>query len=283
MSQHKLFERYPLDGEVQIGAEKLTTPYQIYNGRILFIGGRVEGAVAADLLRKESLAPILDQEGKALAALWVCDFTDANLGPHHELQISLFASFTPIAPVAPHPLAIYRLLSTEPKTMMVCHGLWNNTERVVRYNREHLQLDAHLCDSEIAVDADRGAWRFNYIDAETGTPLVSGDLALSTKQATSVMWEMMRQIGIGGTLKSAREPFIHVPVVNTISDVAQENLVAHTYTSSDRQIIQKFDSLGTVEVEHPLYAPLHFAPDFVQQSYGVRFVYLRPSVPGAVA
>lgn len=30
---------------------------------------------------------------------------------------------------------------------MVCHGLWNDTLRVVRYNDEHLRLPARLTRS----------------------------------------------------------------------------------------------------------------------------------------
>lgn len=279
MAKHKLFDQFPIDGEVQIGEETLTTPYQIYDGSILFIGGRADASVAAELLRNESLSPILDQAGNALAAIWVCNFTDANLGPHHELQFSIFASYTPVAPVSAHPLAIYRLLSVEAKTMMVCHGLWNSTERVVRYNREHLMLDARLCESQVSVDAGSGAWRFNYADAESKTPLLAGNLNLATKQPGSLLWEMTRQVGLGGIFKTMREPAIHVPVVNTRSDVAQENLVAHTYTNNDKQIIQKWEHPGSLEIQHPGYRALNFSPDFVQQGYGVHFVYLRPVAP----
>lgn len=279
MAQHKLFDQYPIDGEVQIGDETLTTPYQIYDGSILFIGGRADASVAAELLKNESVSPILDQAGNALAAIWVCNFTDANLGAHHELQFSIFASFSPVAPVAAHPLAIYRLLSVEPRAMMVCHGLWNSTERVVRYNREHLMLDAHLCESQISVDTGSGAWRFNYVDAESSAPLLTGDLHLATKQPSSLLWEMTRQVGLGGILKTMREPNIHVPVVNTRSGVAKENLIAHTYTNNDKQIIQKWESPGTLTIEHPRYRALSFAPDFVQQGFGVHFVYQRPVAP----
>lgn len=70
-------------------------------------------------------------------AVWMCDFTDANLGPHHELQISLFATSRPIPRLKPHPFAIFRALTMIAEARMVCHGLWNNTHRVVRYNAEH--------------------------------------------------------------------------------------------------------------------------------------------------
>jgi len=275
MQQHKLFTHYPLDSEIQIGGETLTSPYHIYDGSILFIGGRANAAAATELLRDEQLTPILDDQGQALAALWVCDFTEANLDPHHELQISIFASFQPQAAVHTHPFAIYRLLTLNPQTMMVCHGLWNNTERVVRYNREHLMLDAHLCASEFGIDKTSGRWRFQFEDVERKQALVSGKIALAKPQPT-VFMEMLSQLGIGGLIKTMRAPFIYVPVVNTRSAYATENRIARTYTHSNRQTIAKFDGASTLTIHDPKYQPLNFQPDFIQHNEGVRFVYLRP-------
>lgn len=274
--QHKLFTQYPIDGEVQVGNETLTTPYHIYNGSILFIGGTANAEAATELLSKEKLTPILDTNGNALAALWICDFTEANLDAHHELQVSIFASFTPQPPVPAHPLAIYRLLTLNPETMMVCHGLWNSTARVVRYNQEHLGLDARVSNSHFDLNKAAGKWHFQVADAETQQGLVTGDIALPKKQPASLMWEMSRQLGFGGLLKTMREPFIHVPVVNTISAHATKNKVAHTYTKSDRQMIFKFDETSKLAIQAPKYQPLQFQPDFVQYNEGVHFVYLRP-------
>ena len=81
------------------------------------------------------------EEGRT--AVWVGDFTEASLGPHHEVQISLLASAHPVPPLAAHPLALLHALLTRTDVRMVCHGLWNSTARVVRYNAEHLGLNAH--------------------------------------------------------------------------------------------------------------------------------------------
>lgn len=276
--QHKLFAHYPLDSEVQIGSETLTSPYHIYNGSILFIGGRADATKANELLHNEQLSPILDQDGKALVALWICDFTEANLDAHHELQVSIFASFQPQAPVKPHPFVIYRLLTLNPQTMMVCHGLWNNTERVVRYNREHLGLDARRCNSTVAINKASRQWHFQFEDAENHHALLSGDITLPKQQSPSVLWEMSRQLGFGGLLKTMRQPFIHVPVVNTQSAYAADNRIARTYTQSDDQNIFKFDPSQQLTLHAPQYQALNFQPDFIQYNDGVRFVYLRPEV-----
>lgn len=275
-SDHPLFTRYPLDRTVTIDGEELSSPYHIYDGELLLIGGRTDAQVAAELLAGERLAPVLDSAGDALMALWVADFTEANLGPHHELQISLFATLEPQPPVERHPFAIHRLLVLNSAVLMVCHGLWNNTPRVFRYNQSHLGLDAHLSASRIEHEAKTARLVFAVDDAASGQPVAAGSVAVRARQSPAALWQMTRHLGWGGMAQAARQPFVQVPVVNTRSDHAAGNAVAHTYTRSDRQVIRRFGEGDRVVVSHPRYAPLNFRPDFVQHSGGVRFVYLRP-------
>lgn len=275
-SDHPLFARYPLDGTVEVDGELQATPYHIYNGEIMLIGGTADAAAAADLLHGEQLTPILDSSGNALMAMWVCDFTEANLGPHHELQISLFASVQPQPPAPRHPFAIHRLLMLNPSACMVCHGLWNNTAKVVRYNQQHLGLDAHLCSSHIDHDMAQKRWTFQVVDAESRRPAAEGSLRLQRRQPLAALWSMLQHLGAQGLVQARRAPFIHVPVVNTRSLYAGDNLVAHTYTRSDRQVIRRYEGADRLIIHDQRYAGLKFSPDFVQHSEGVRFVYLRP-------
>ena len=275
-SNHPLFTQYPLDSTIEVDGEALSTPYHIYDGEMVLVGGTADAAAAASLLRGERLTPVLDSHGNALMAVWVCNFTEANLGPHHELQISLFAALEPQPPVLHHPFAIHRLLLLNADVLMVCHGLWNNTMRVVRYNQSHLGLDAHLSASEIDHDKKTGRMTFQVQDAASDHPVAEGGVNIPKRQAASVMWTMVRHLGMQGMMKSAREPFLHVPVVNTRSAYAGDNCVAHTYTRSDRQIIRLWDESDLLTIHHASYAGLNFQPTFVQHSAGIRFVYLRP-------
>ncbi len=274
MRKRALFKRYPLDGQVTVAGETLTTPYHIYNGTMLFFGGTVDGAAASDFLSREGLPPIHDESGRALAAVWVCDFTEANLGPHHELQISLFTAPHPIAPVPTHPFAVFRALLSHPETQMVCHGLWNNTQRVVRYNAEHLGLAA--CFASSSIGQSDGQWQFGFAD-EAGHMIAEGNAQAASRQSPRVLWQMLRHIGLKGMLRLIRSPFVHVPVVNTRSLFSDRTLLAHTYSRSARQTVQYFGPEGRLEIGHPVYARLDFKPDFMQQVDGVNFVYLRPA------
>lgn len=273
--EHPIFKRYPLDGNFQIGGQQVTTPYHIYDGSILFIGGTANADAARELLRGQQLTPILNDRGQALMAVWVCDFTEANLGAHHELQFSIFAAYTPQSPVKTHPFAIYQLLTLNDSAMMVCHGLWNSTRLVVDYNREHLGLDAHLSSSILAKKGGRVQFDVKAVDSDT--LLAEGDLSEPTKQDNRVMGQMAGALGLRGLWRSMRAPFVHVPVVNTISEVSRDNRIAHTYTRTDGQVIRLFDTTtDRLTIHHPSYSSLKFQPEFVQHGYGVRFVYLRP-------
>lgn len=283
---HRIFKKYPLDGQIIINGQHVTTPYHIYDGTVTFIGGTANADVARDLLKNEHLTPILDTNNNALMAVWICDFTEANLGAHHELQFSIFASSKPQAPVQAHPFAIFRELVMNSDVMMICHGLWNNTSLVVDYNRDHLGLDAHLSISDIQANDH---WRsFDMKDATTGELLIKGDLIepmIGAKKwdyegvnpKGKALRDMMRHLRFGGMMRAMRSPFVHVPVVNTISQVSDKNRVAHTYTKSDNQIVRYFEpTQDKLAIHHPRYAPLKFEPAFVQHNRGIRFVYLPP-------
>ncbi|MDT8992486.1 hypothetical protein RQP54_16570 [Curvibacter sp. APW13] len=271
--EHRFFERFPLDAHVQVGDEKLTSPYHVYDGTLLLVGGTVESAQAAALLGPSGLHPVRDTEGRALAAVWVGDFTEANLGPHHELQISLLASRGEAPPVVAHPLAMLVALVTQPQVRVVCHGLWNSTQRVVRYNAEHLGLDARFGTGILTRAGSR--WQFEFSDID-GQPLVQGALDEVRRMPTALAWELARRVGWAAAWRALRDPVVQVPVLNTLSPYADTLEVAQTYTLADRQSLRLATESDALQISVAPYAALGFTPAFVQQLEGLRFIYLRP-------
>jgi hypothetical protein len=87
-----LFKKYPLTGKAVISTGEVPVPYHIYDGAGLFIGGVCDYTAARCLLQGEKVFPIRTVDDKAVMGIWVCDFTAASLGPHHELQFSFFVS-----------------------------------------------------------------------------------------------------------------------------------------------------------------------------------------------
>jgi len=82
-SSHPLFRRFPLDGSASIATGPVCTPYHVYDGYSLFIGGTADLSSVRRLLAPESVVPLADEAGRALMGVWVCNFTRASLGPHH--------------------------------------------------------------------------------------------------------------------------------------------------------------------------------------------------------
>lgn len=274
-SEHPLFERFPLDAHVQVGDEKLTSPYHVYDGTLLLVGGTADAAQAGALLAPSGLVPVCDSAGRALVAVWVGDFTEANLGPHHEVQISFLASTRPVPALAAHPLALLTALLTRKDVHMVCHGLWNSTARVVRYNAEHLGLAAHYTSGLLT--RRRGCWSFAFADVGA-QPVLEGELACVARTPAALGWQMARCLGWRTLWQSLRDPVVQVPVLNTLGPNATQLEVAHTYTHADRQALRLAHPTDRLHIQAAPYAALGFAPAFVQQMDGLRFVYLRPQV-----
>jgi hypothetical protein len=242
-----------------------------------FIGGTADLAAVQSLLHDQQLIPIQTQDGKALMAVWVCDFTEASLGPHQEVQISIFVSETPMLPVAAHPFAILNLISFDSNLKMLCHGLWNDTQTVVAYNRERLGLDARLTKGTLQPAADSSRTTFRFVDVEHGTPIIEGQFATPRSQPMRPIWTLMRVIGWSHTIQMARMPHLSLKVVNTISLLMSFHSAAQTYTKNDAQIIRLFDpQVDRLVFGDARYQSLGFTPQFVSYSTGCRMVYLDP-------
>jgi len=268
-----LFQRFPLDGRVMVADEELTTPYHVYDGVMLCMNGTVDGKKAADLLAQEGLTPLLDTQGRALAAIWICDFVKANLGAHQELQISLFATPVARAKLPAHPFAFFGALANRPDLHMVCHGLWNDTLRVVRYNDEHLRLPARLTRSEIKKEGE--LWRFRFADT-AGDLIAEGSILHRHGSSIAPAWRIAGQTGLKGMMTLMRAPAVNIPVVNLRRAGETHNHVCQTYTTYDRAHVRAAGPSDEVTIRHPVYAPLDFKPAVIQQFDNVGFIFLRP-------
>lgn len=276
--KQQLFQRFPLDSTVRVAGEELTTPYHIYNGTMLSLGGTVDGNAAARFLADEHLEPVLDTDGRALAAMWVCDFTQANLDAHHELQISLFATRHKVPPIKANTFSYHRASQTIPDLMMVCHGLWNNTERVVRYNAEHLLLNARLTKSEM--DFSGETWTFSFRDTE-GAIIAEGAVPAIQSQPASVAWKLAWQVGMRGFLELARAPYFQVPVVNTRRPGDPCNHVCTTFTVCEQPKLREATEMDRIVIRDTLYEELDFSVSYAQILKDIGFIFLRP-VPLAI-
>ncbi len=275
-ARHPLFERFPLIGRASTSAGLLPMPYHVYDGHGAFVGGEADLPAVQALLARESLHAVQTTEGRALAGLWVFDFTQASLGAHHELQVSLFVSRAPLPPVAAHPLALLELMVTRPEVLMLCHGLWNSTRAAVAYNRELLALDARESVSRIERSAARLV--FDVRERAGGQPVLQGTLARPGRAALGANLALLARLGLRRTLALARQPWIRVPVLNPVGPVLARNAAADSYTATRRSALRYADpECDRLVFGDSRYAALGFQPRFVQTMEGFRFVYGMPA------
>lgn len=272
---HALFKRFPLVGRALLSVGTVPTPYHVYDGHGLFIGGHADLAATRALLAPEQVVPVRTEDGRALMGLWVFDFSDASLGPHHELQWSVFVSTAELAPVTARPLGLLELMLTRPEVQMLCHGLWNNTPVAVAYNRELLALDARLSDSTMAHDGD--TLRFRVADLALRAPLVEGSIERPRRASLRAGWALLRHLGLRRLGELAWQPWIRMPVVHTVSPTWQRNAPADSFTKAESSMLRFFDpQKDRLDVLEPRYRALQFESLFVQAMSGFKFVYLFP-------
>jgi hypothetical protein len=275
-----LFDKYPLRSHVTLSCGPVPQPYHIYDGRGLLIGGLANLAAARQLLVSEEVAPLTAGPDQTFMAVWVCDFTQASLGPHLELQFSLFVSRRPVKIAAKHPLTLLKVMLSRPDVGMFCHGLWNDSETVVAYNRELLGLDARLVTGQIRGDKAAGQFDFHFTDAQSGQPVFRGRTRYQPRATSRVGLALMRQLGLEGIHKLATNPWVTLKVINPIGPHIPANHEALTFTENKQNLLRYIDpNQDTLEFADPRYQALQFQPQFVQQMHGFRFVYLNPKPP----
>lgn len=273
--QHALFDAYPLDGSATISAGTVPTPYHVYDGSGMFLGGSGALEQVKRLLEPENLVPVATTDGRALMGVWICDFTDASLGPHHELQISLFVTRKQTTAVATHPLNVLEVMLARPDVLMMCHGLWNNTPVVVAYNRELLSLNARLAASTIQRDGT--ALRFAFDDADTGASILAGAIEIPRRSAWQTGLGLVSRIGFRRMFALGREPWVKMQVVNPVGVKLTANAVAQSFTKNAVDAVQYYDAQrARVVFGNSPYQGLQFMPQFVQYMDGFKFVYLMP-------
>jgi hypothetical protein len=273
---HALFRTYPLSGEVRLSTGLAPTPYHVYDGHGVFIGGSADFAAARELLAPEQVAPVRTDDGRALMGVWVFDFTDASLGPHHELQLSLFVSRQPVAPLPSRRMSVIEAMLTRPNVQMLCHGIWNSTPTAVAYNRELLALDAR--ESNSTIERDAAAMRFHVSDRVSQAPLIEGCVQRPQRASLRANFALIRRLGLRRAAAMAKQRWIRVPVLNPVGHGLSRNAAADSFTHSAATALRYFDARRDRLVVHePRYRQLQFEPRFVQSIVGFRFVYLFPS------
>jgi hypothetical protein len=271
---HQLFKNFPVQTKVNTSIGSVPTPYLIYDGYGVFIGGTADFSAVRQLLQGQDVFPLQTTDGKALMGIWICNFTNASLGSHHELQFSFFVSGQEPAPLAAHPLNSLLVTLTRPDIQMMCFGLWNNTPNVVAYNREILGLNAR--QSESVIEQNENEIRFDIKDDSTGKAILSGLIRDPMRSSLRATLSFMSRMGFQNSLSFARQPWISMQVINPKGIVLNQNAAARTFTKNDTNVIRYFEPADPLVMGDPTFQALNFVPQVLQSMRGIKFVYLEP-------
>lgn len=275
-TQNPLFQQFPLSGTATIATGQVPTPYHIYDGYGAFIGGTADLAAVQRLLKPETVIPMQTVNGRALMGIWLCDFTDASLGPHHELQFPIFVSRRPVTPIADQRVSLLAAMLTNADLQMLCHGLWNNTPTVVAYNRELLSLNAQLSDSKIT--RDRHQLHTAISDRANGAPLLAATLHKPNQPMLGASFALAGQLGFRRAMQINRQPWVQMAIVNPLGVVLSRNATAQAMTKNATNNVRYFDpSRDRLAINAAPYGDLDFQPQVVQHMSGFKFVYLNPA------
>jgi hypothetical protein len=274
-ADHPLFQAHPIRGTAMFSAGEVPVPYHIYDGYGALIGGTADLVGVRQLLANEEVQPIQNDAGRALMGIWLCDFGEASLGPHHELQISFFVSRGESTPIAAKHLALLAAMLTRPDIQMICHGLWNNSPLVVAFNRELLSLNARLSRSEITRNSE--LLTATVADAGSGASLLKTTLYKPAHASPRASFALLSQLGLRRTVQISRQPWVGMQIVNPLGVKLAHNGTAMAYTSNASNRVRYFDpQRDQLQLDAEPYAALDFQPQFVQQMTGFKFVYEEP-------
>jgi hypothetical protein len=264
---HELFRRYPLAGYAKTSCGAQPVPYHVYDGEVFLIGATANLAQVEKLLANEHVYPIKSRAGRALMALWLCNFKDASHGTHSEIQFSIFVSRSPMPPVEDNPLVIFPLLLTNPDARMLIHGIWNDSPAVVAYNNEILGLGAEIAKGRM--QHEKGVLSFNY------EGILDGEIQTLANTPPKMGMALMKALGFAGLKAFLSQPYLNTQALARVGKF-KNNASAQTFTHNDKVILQSFGQADSLEISHPVYSKVDFQPSFVEQMQGFKFVYLNP-------
>jgi hypothetical protein len=272
-NRYPLFQRFGLTTTKHISVGDVPIPYHIYSGVALLIGGTADLACVRRLLAGEHVHPIVTQRNRALVCIWVIDGKEASLGPHRELQVSILVSHEKLPEVIDDPLTILYEILAQPQARLLCHGLWNDTETSVAYNRELLALPAQPTVCRIEYEGEHREQSFTFDDVNGGR-ILAGHVRVMRYTIPATVFALLRVMGIRRFYQLGSATQLEAQVVNPVG-LLPFNADAQAYINADRVVLQLFNrSTDSLTLDDSQYPGLDFEGSFIERMQGFRFVYL---------
>lgn len=254
--------------ETLINNAERKTPYLVFNGNLLLLMGTCEYGYVKSAIANMNAYPVIDDKNRALMAIWIGDFKEANLEPHTELQISFFFTTDKQLIVPENDFSVLISLMNEKNIFMFCHKLWNNTERVVEYNSNFLSLNCQKADSE--VNYHGRTMRFIFRDLAKNE-LVAGSLTPKKFQSRMSTFSWLRRIKWNNVMEFSKNPIVKTKVVPLI--FSDKFLASQTYTYCKSPLVQKKNKKDSFEICDPDLQKMDFTLKSFEYLEGLNFAY----------
>jgi hypothetical protein len=291
---HVLFKQHPLNSTVKLSnGDLVTVPYHIYDGNAMFIVGTADLRCVQQLLSTVNTAnqlyePVITMDNRAIVVIWLMDYSEANIGPHRELQISFLVTDKRVSQQiridTKNEFSFIQIMS-HPEVKLFCHGLWLSTSIAKEYNEEILGHTANLahCDMNGFISTSRDK-NFRFIDRVTGQLILKGSSVnryASIFQYLAMPYKLICGLGLINVAKLSMDPTITVQVINS------SLTTAISFTQTTMQTARRFNNkLDYVRFEEAnschsrAYAQMDFEGAYVQHMNNFKFVYLNPHNTG---
>ena len=158
---------------------------------------------------------------------------------------------------------------------MLCHGLWNNTSKVVAFNRELLSLNARLSTGKIQKSCT--SMTFVLHNASTGELVLEGRLNKSKRISPRANSALITHMGLKQAWRITRQTWVSMKVVNPVGVLFSQNLTTETLARNDSNVVRFYDPhVDKIIFGDTPYRELGFLPQLFQYMDGIKFVYPNP-------
>lgn len=209
------FDSFAYEAKTMSSGVRTEKPYYCYLGASVVVKGTCDAEPIRQALAREGLHPILNDDGHALASLWVNDIRDSVIGGYHEIALSFDAADRPgVRPssrgTGPYSL-VYNYLGGE--CINFIHTLWINSPLSIMWGREMQAFPKHPKPVTSQIEFDDRESRFS---ARWGDrPILKGRVHLpgAWSNTPAQLAGVAAACGLGQLMRFALSPVVRFPML----------------------------------------------------------------------
>jgi len=179
-----LFDTYPVTDRYELSSgTRCQVPFYCHSANMVMLHGLVEFDAVGRLLEGQNYLPVILDNGKGIACLWVVQYEDTSCGPYHEVILTFVTSRRRLLLGYDTPMDVLgAALHTE--AMTFSYTLYLNQRVPIEYGRELHGIPKHRTPRPIDISLTESRCRFTL--GSEGRHAVRGDIQLPQEPAPTV-------------------------------------------------------------------------------------------------